>query len=90
MSALNQNIGYNQPTQLGYYLGSDLKNDEEAWVAGGYMDNSGVDGITIEDASTLEEALKNGDGILYNLSGQRVLNPVPGIYILNRKKVIVK
>lgn len=23
MSALNQNIGYNQPTQLGYYLGSD-------------------------------------------------------------------
>ena len=24
MSALNQNIGYNQPTQLGYYLGSDL------------------------------------------------------------------
>lgn len=24
MSAINQNIGYNQPTQLGYYLGSDL------------------------------------------------------------------
>ena len=24
MSAVNQNIGYNQPTQLGYYLGSDL------------------------------------------------------------------
>lgn len=26
MSAINQNIGYNQPTQLGYYLGSDLIN----------------------------------------------------------------
>lgn len=26
MSAVNQNIGYNQPTQLGYYLGSDLEN----------------------------------------------------------------
>lgn len=24
MSLLNQNVGYNQPTQLGYYLGSDL------------------------------------------------------------------
>ena len=24
MSALNQNIGYNQPTHTGYYLGSDL------------------------------------------------------------------
>ncbi|WP_294546740.1 hypothetical protein [uncultured Bacteroides sp.] len=24
MSAINQNVGYNQPTQLGYYLGSDL------------------------------------------------------------------
>ena len=24
MSALNQNVGYNMPTQLGYYLGSDL------------------------------------------------------------------
>ena len=29
MSALNQNIGYNQPTQLGYYLGSDLIANQE-------------------------------------------------------------
>src|SRR5690606_19310144 len=29
MSAINQNIGYNQPTQLGYYLGSDLMASEE-------------------------------------------------------------
>lgn len=28
MSAVNQNIGYNQPTQLGYYLGSDLIKKE--------------------------------------------------------------
>lgn len=27
MSALNQNIGYNMPTNLGYYLGSDLIKD---------------------------------------------------------------
>ena len=28
MSAINQNIGYNMPTQLGYYLGSDLIKKE--------------------------------------------------------------
>ena len=33
MQCLNENIGYNQPTQLGYYLGSDLKSDQEAWSA---------------------------------------------------------
>lgn len=27
MSAVNQNVGYNQPTQLSYYLGSDILND---------------------------------------------------------------
>lgn len=29
MSVLNQNIGYNQPTQLGYYLGSDMFTETE-------------------------------------------------------------
>ena len=28
MSALNQNIGYNMPTETGYYLGSDLLKDK--------------------------------------------------------------
>lgn len=30
MSALNQNVGYNMPTQLGYYLGSDMQTDAGA------------------------------------------------------------
>lgn len=29
MSAINQNVGYNQPTQLGYYLGSDLLEESK-------------------------------------------------------------
>ena len=37
MSCINQNVGYNQPTNLGYYLGSDLESDAEAWEAGGYL-----------------------------------------------------
>lgn len=83
MSALNQNIGYNQPTHTGYYLGSDLANDEEAWEAGGYMENSGVE-------SVLPDFRLPEDGVLYNLSGQRVTNPVPGIYILNEKRIEIR
>ena len=30
------------------------------------------------------------DGVYYNLNGQRVVNPVKGIYILNGKKILVK
>lgn len=86
MSAMNQNIGYNQPTQIGYYLGSDLKNDEEAWIAGGYMEDSGVDSVIPEDNGWNRPE----DGILYNMAGQRVKNPVPGIYILNGKKIIIR
>lgn len=86
MSALNQNIGYNQPTQTGYYLGSDLKSDEEAWISGGYMEDSGVDSIVSED----NYGAGHNDGVLYNLSGQKVRNPVSGIYILNGKKIIIK
>lgn len=82
MSALNQNIGYNQPNHLGYYLGSDLKSDEEAWENGGYTKEAGIVTPTI-----IPEA---DDGILYNLAGQRVKNPLPGIYILNRKKILIK
>ena len=43
MSALNENIGYNQPTHTGYYLGSDLKNDEEAW------ENAGINKTPVDN-----------------------------------------
>ena len=33
MGVLNENIGYNQPPNLGYYLGPDLVSDDEAWEA---------------------------------------------------------
>ena len=29
------------------------------------------------------------DGVLYNLSGQRVTSPLRGIYVKNHKKVLV-
>lgn len=88
MSALNQNIGYNQPTQTGYYLGSDLKSDEEAWPTTG--GTSGVEDIIF----SLPDNGTNGDGTLYDLTGRRVIDPAPGLYIkvTGRKseKVVIK
>lgn len=43
MSAINQNVGYNQPTQLGYYLGSDLIKEDSS--TGGGSDTEKWDGF---------------------------------------------
>lgn len=85
MSALNQNIGYNQPTHTGYYLGSDYESDEEAWLAGGYIDELG--GI---DAVATESQPLPADDVIYDLTGRVVKNPLPGIYIRNGKKVVIR
>ena len=55
MSALNENIGYNQPTNVGYYLGSDLQSDEEAWNAAKDMMNSGTLDIKLEASLELTD-----------------------------------
>ena len=85
MSALNQNIGYNQPTHTGYYLGSDYKSDEEIWtsarVANG--DANSIEEINHENASYEED-------VIYDLMGRKVENPSSGIYILNGKKIVIK
>ena len=82
MSALNENAGYNQPTNLGYYLSSDLVSDREAWDDGGY-----TTGITAYPYSDSHHTPPNGK--IYNLQGQQVTNtPKHGIYIKNGKKVI--
>ena len=82
MSALNENAGYNQPTNLGYYLGSDLSSDREAWTNGGYV--TGVEQVREQ----IE--LKNvADGTCYTLQGVRISAPTAcGIYILNGKKTV--
>ena len=57
-----------------------------------------VDGNTAWlDASKVSTAIDDvkhstatGDGVLYDLTGRRVNNPTPGIYIQNHRKVLVK
>ena len=60
MSCINENVGYNQPTNLGYYLGTDLSSDAEAWEAAGSP-----------NVSTWGSKLAAGTYYLYNVeSGQ--------------------
>jgi len=90
MSALNENIGYNQPTHTGYYLGSDLKSDDVAWSEAQKVQNRPFStGIFLPRIP--QESL--GNGAIYDLSGRRISSVSTshkGIYIQNGKKVIVK
>ena len=87
MSALNQNIGYNQPTNLGYYLGSDLTSDATAWEEAAKVQNREVaTGIV----TVAKERKVVNDNSYYNMMGQKVSNPHGGIFIHNGKKVFIE
>ena len=89
MSCLNENIGYNQPTNTGYYLGSDLQSDDEAWAEAMTVQNKGI--LTgIESVHQAESSIHSVSGAVYDLSGRRVQNPKCGLYIRNGKKLYIK
>ena len=80
MSALNQQAGYNQPTNLGYYIGSDLMTDREAWQQGGYITTS-IDNVN-------DNGNVNDNDKCYNIAGQQVdAARYKGIVIINGKKI---
>lgn len=82
MSALNENIGYNQPTHTGYYLGSDYKTDQQAWTAGGYDAYNSIETVVTAPVE---------DDSWYDLTGRRLSSPsAPGIYINNGRKIIIR
>ncbi len=86
MSALNENIGYNQPTNLGYYLGTDLKSDAVAWEAASGMMNRQLTPIQWIE----RDKEPSGDNAYYNLLGQKISHPSNGIFIVNGKKVVIR
>ena len=86
MSALNQNIGYNQPTNLGYYLGSDIKNDADAWAEAEKVQNRNI----VTGIQSVTTTTRKADDGCYNLMGQKVSPTSRGIYIRNGKKIVVR
>ena len=87
MSALNQNIGYNQPTNLGYYLGSDLTSDAIAWEEAAKVQNKE---IVTDIVTVIPERKASDDNSYYNMMGQKVSNPHGGIFIHKGQKVLIK
>lgn len=87
MSALNQNIGYNQPTNLGYYLGSDLTSDAIAWEEAAKVQNKD---IVTDIVTVVPERKASDDNSYYNILGQKVSKPHGGIFIHKGQKVLIK
>ena len=69
-----QNVAYNQPPHLGYYLPDYIESFQ------------GVEPTGIHEVETKDVH----NGTFYNLMGVPVNNPTKGIYITNGKKVYVK
>lgn len=81
MSAINENVGYNQPTHTGYYIGTDLANDEEAWAAGGYTTKNTSGTTAIKQKPTTSRLQVRGERLynpaesevtIYNVAGRRL------------------
>ena len=80
-------------TKVGFYHwnGTTL-NANRAYVAG---NGSGVKGFVLnfdDDATAIKDLndLKDSDGLIYNLAGQRISKMQKGINIINGKKIVVK
>ncbi len=91
MSCLNQNIGYNQPTNTGYYLGSDITKDANAWAEAERVQNKGLT-TGINNLTSGPSSRGEGSGHWYTIDGQRLSDKPTqsGLYIKNGKKIFVK
>lgn len=68
-----QNVSYNQPPHVSYYMPDYVKYLKQQTTA--------IEGV--------EEVKANEDGAIYNLQGIRVSKPCKGIYIQGGKKIVV-
>ena len=99
MQSVNECVGYNQPTHTGFYLGSDLTSDSEAWAAfrqqnQPYFDNYqslkvyGLGGVT---GITTVTSKQPADDYYYTLDGRRMTSkPTRGMYIYKGRKYVSK
>jgi rhamnogalacturonan endolyase len=88
MACVNQNVGYNQPNNLGYYLGTDVKNDADAWAAAATMMSPNA--VTVTAIQSLPSTLhpSPADGATYSLTGQQTAARRLGVYIRGGKKIV--
>ena len=82
MQCLNQNIGYNQPNNLGYFLGTGMDMSQVPLAPAD----------TPDDIKTIAAPEQHSPAChLYDLSGRVVTAPVkPGIYVMDGRKLVIK
>ena len=88
MQCINQNVGYNQPTNVGYYIGSD-QTDAEIWAAAKKVEEDRQKAIVTDIRTLPADVQRQTDDAWYNMKGQKINQPQRGgIYIHQGKKVI--
>ena len=63
----------------------------KAWLA--LPASVSASSFTLDGQTTdinVAEKLSNTEKVIYNLNGQRILNPSKGLYIVNGKKIVMK
>ena len=89
MNDATNGLGFYQTTTTSFTVGANA-----AYLPANF-DGSGARFFSLfdDDATGIQNltpALSEGEGVVYNLRGQRVAQPTKGLYIVNGKKVIIK
>ncbi|MCR5395304.1 MAG: hypothetical protein K6E86_07915 [Bacteroidales bacterium] len=78
MQCLNQNIGYNQPNNLGYFLGTGMDLSQ----------------VPLQTTAAIEDVtpsyLPSDDNDIHDLMGRQVSSPRSGLYIQGRRTLFCK
>ena len=83
-------VGQGGYTHLEIYLNSLVAHITADQNEGGELQGEMLESETMGIGAIRNDECRLTDTSLYDLQGRRVLSPCPGIYILNRKKVVVK
>lgn len=92
MQCIHEQVGYNQPTNVGYFLTSDYTSDAEIWAAAKKAEDDRLEAREktlsgIGDVRSKKSDVRSG---YYNLNGQKVSRPGKGLYIIGGRKVVIK
>ena len=91
MQAIHENVGYNQPTNVGYYLSSDYTTDAEIWAAAAKAESDRLNALQGSlTVGTIRSEHTDTDSGWYTLTGQKINRPTRGLYIHQGKKHIVR
>ena len=94
----NYVFGWTDPTSPGFYLVDADSTEPTLAVGKAYLhvasnNNARLSIVFDDEATGIDATLMNSEKVnseVYNLNGQRVMNPAKGLYIVNGKKVVIK